>query len=212
MRLIVLILALAVSACATRVNSDVTAFHTMTEAPRGKTFFMTPTAKQEGSLEWRSYANMVAQRLEKNGLVRANSMASADYAVFLRYAIDGGTTSVSSTPITGMTNPGGTSTTVGMVGSTPVYGSTYTPPTYGIVGYSTDETTTYGRAVRIDIVDIKQTAATRKVVSVYEATATSSGSIGNLNTVMPSILDGVFTDWPGVPGTTQRRSVPLREH
>lgn len=62
----------------------------------------------------------------------------------------------------------------------------------------------FGRALKITIFDAEQSLASKKPVVVYEATATSAGSTGNLNVVMPSIVNGVFKDWPGPSGTTTR--------
>jgi hypothetical protein len=208
--LVLVLLALFAAACApTQVQTEVTAFHTLPDAPRGKTFVMVPYKNQDGSLEWQSYSNLVARQLQRNGMVRVQSISEADFAVFMAYAIDGGRTSVSSVPVFGQTGGGTTTTTTGFVGSTPVYGTTYTPPTYGVMGYAPVEDTVYGRAVKIVMVDVKRTTQERGLVTVYEATATSSGSIGNLNVVMPAIVAGTFKDWPGPPGATRRHAVPL---
>jgi len=114
---------------------------------------MIPYKDQDGSLEWQNYANLVSQRLEKYGLVRVQPSQPADYAVFLTYAIDSGRTSVSAAPMYGQTSPATTTTTTGYVGSYPVYGTSYTPATYGITGYAPVSRTTYSRGVRITILD-----------------------------------------------------------
>lgn len=201
--------ALMVCACGTQVQTNVTAFHTLQSQPRGQTFVMIPLKSQEGSLEYQTYAGMVASRLAQKGLVPVQQATGADYAVFMSYAIDEGKTTVSAAPIFGQTGGGTTTTTTGYVGRTPVYGSSYTAPTYGITGYAPVEDTVYGRAVKIIILDAKRTVAEGKNVVVYEVTAASAGSSGNLNVVMPPILDAVFEDWPGKSGTTQRRVKPM---
>jgi len=201
--------ALAVAACGAKVETNVTAFHNLSSAPRGQTFVMIPLKSQEGSLEFQTYAGMVASRLAQKGLVPTQQATGADYAVFIAYAIDEGRTSVSSAPVFGQTGGGTTTTTSGYVGRTPVYGSSYTAPTYGITGYVPVEDTVYGRAVKIVILDAKRTVAEGKNVVVYEATAASTGSSGNLNMVMAPILDAVFEDWPGKSGSTQRRVKPM---
>jgi len=212
MRYIALVLAVLLGACSTtpRVQTEVTAFHTLQEAPTGKTFAMVPIPDQEGSLEWRNYANLVSRRLTNKGLVRVDYASEADLAVFLTYVIDGGRTTVSSVPVYGQTGGGTTTTTTGYVGRTPISGSTYTPPTFGVTGYAPVEDTVYTRRVRVYILDAKRTTANKPAV-VYESTATSVGSIPNLNVVMPYIMDAVFNDWPGQSGTTQRLNLPIRE-
>jgi hypothetical protein len=185
-----------VAACMGGVETTLTPFHTFPDAaaPQGKTFIMLPSASQEGSLQWAQYSNMVAQKLESKGLRRVDNARTADYAVALYYGIDGGRTEVSSYPTYGQTSPGVTST--GYVGSRPV--SIYTPPTYGYTGTSTSSNTVYGRAIRINIM-------------VYEATGKSEGTSGDINAVLPSIIDAMFIDWPGKSGVSQTKQVPLRQ-
>lgn len=204
-------LALMAGGCATQVETNITAFHTLQNGGRGQTFVMIPYEDQEGSLEWRTYAGLVSQQLVAKGLVTVERIADADLAVFMAYAIDRGRTTVSTVPMYGQTGGGTTSTTTGYVGSRPVYASTYTPPTYGVTGYVPVEDTVYGRALKIIIIDAKRSFAEKKPVPVYEATATSTGSSGTLNVVMPSIVNGVFKDWPGPSGVTQKQATPLRE-
>jgi hypothetical protein len=198
-----------VAACMGGVETTLTPFHTFPDAaaPQGKTFIMLPSASQEGSLQWAQYSNMVAQKLESKGLRRVDNARTADYAVALYYGIDGGRTEVSSYPTYGQTSPGVTST--GYVGSRPV--SIYTPPTYGYTGTSTSSNTVYGRAIRINIMDVHQSMAQNKRVLVYEATGKSEGTSGDINAVLPSIIDAMFIDWPGKSGVSQTKQVPLRQ-
>jgi hypothetical protein len=58
---------------------------------------------------------------------------------------------------------------------------------------------------------VKRTIEAKKPVTVYEATATSAGSSGNLNVVMPAMINGTFKDWPGPSGATRRQVTPVRE-
>lgn len=197
------------SACGTYVQTQVTAFHALPPGVAGKKFIMVPYKDQQDSLEWRSYSELVARKLESKGLIRSDQLSGADLAVFMVYAIDGGRKSVSAVPMYGQTGGGTTTTTTGYVGSTPVYGSTYTPPTYGITGYAPVESTVYGRALKITILDAPASFAQKKGVPVYEATATSAGSNGTLNVVMPAIVDGIFKDWPGPSGATRTVTTPI---
>lgn len=197
-------------ACAT-VQTELTPFHTFAETPpQGKTFIILPSKAQDGSLEWATYSNLVAQKLESKGLRRVESARAADYAVSLTYAIDGGRSVTSSTPIMSQTG-GGTTYTTGTVGSSAVSATSYTPPTYGVTGYSTSTDTLYGRAVRITIMDVQKSLAQNKRVLVYEATGKSEGSSGNINVVLPNIIDAMFVDWPGKSGVLQKQSVQFKQ-
>ncbi|MDP1837357.1 MAG: DUF4136 domain-containing protein [Reyranella sp.] len=197
-------------ACA-RVETVVTPFHTFAQSsPQGKTFIIMPSKTQEGSLEWATYSNLVAQKLESKGLRRVQSARAADYAVSLDYAIDSGRPVTSSYVDYGQTSSGGTSYTTGYVGNTPVTASTYTPPTYGVKGTSTRTDTYYGRVVRITIMDVQKSLAENKRVLVYEATGKSDGETGNINVVLPHIIDAMFVDWPGKSGVPQTQSIPFK--
>lgn len=201
--------ALLLSACGSYVETTVTAHHNLPANAAGKRFVMVPYEDQQNSLEWASYSNLVARQLDAKGLVRANRANDADLAVFIAYAIDKGRTSVSAVPMYGQTSSGGTSTTTGYVGRTPVSATTYTPPTYGITGYAPVEDTVYGRALKVVILDVPASVAQNKAVPVYEATATSAGASGTLNVVMPAIVAGAFKDWPGPSGKTRTVQTPL---
>lgn len=212
MRLIALLAALVLGGCAPapHVSTEVTTFHNLVDVPRGKTFVMLPGKDQEGSLEWRTYANLVAGRLERLGLVRTHELTKeTDLAVYVRYAIDSGRTSVSSAPVFGQTGGGTTATTTGYIGRTPISGSTYTAPTFGVTGYVPVESTTFTRGVKITIYDVKRSLDDGKAAAVYEATGISSGATGNLNLIMPYILDGMMEGWPGVPGTTVVKNIKV---
>ncbi len=206
---VVIAVALLLGACGAHVKTTVTAHHKMPASVAGKRFVMVPYENQQNSLEWASYSNLVARQLEAKGLVRVDRATDADLAVFIAYAIDSGRTSVSAVPMYGQTSSGGTSTTTGYVGSRTVYASTYTPPTYGITGYVPVEDTTYGRALKITILDVPASVAQKKPVPVYEAMATSAGASGTLNVVMPAIVAGAFKDWPGPSGTTRTVQTPI---
>lgn len=188
--LALLLLALCLAACQ-RVSADVTTFHKFEQSPKGKSFAMLPYRSQAGSLEWQSYANLVAQQLEKNGLAQVDRGVLADYAVFINYAVDGGHTSSYSTPLVGP---------VSYVTSS----NGRTTPIYGIIGYTPSQVTVYGSTVRVTMYDARATRELKKPVVVFEGIAASTNPTAALNPVMPTIVAGIFTDWPGPSGQTRR--------
>lgn len=196
----IIALALSLSACG---QVSVTTFHTFSENPAGKSFEMVPGEKQQGSLEWKAYASMVASNLEAKGLRQVGSQGNSDYGVFVFYYIDSGTTSVSAMPTYGQTSSGTTTTTTSYVGRMPITQTSYTPPTYGITGYYPVSSTTFGKGLLISIMDVKQSLAERKPVTVYEARVTSTGSTSTLNESVPAMVAAVFKDWPGKSGVTR---------
>lgn len=210
-KLLVVALAILLSACGGNyVETEVRTLQAIQGSVSGKSFMMVPDRKQQGSLEWKHYSDMVAAKLEAAGMRRAAAGPSSDYAVFIKYVQTDGETSVHSTPIVGQTGGGTTATTSGYIGRTPVYGSTYTPPTFGVVGMSTSQTTTYGRALNIEIVDLNQSRSTGKLASIYDATGFSHGASGNLMAVMPYIIEAMFVGWPAPNGSSIKRQVAVK--
>lgn len=116
---------------------------------------------------------------------------------------DDGKTTVSSVPIYGQTG-GETSYSSGTVTSGSKMGSysgtTTTMPTYGMVGAMAVSGTSYKRAVNIDIF---KKDATKPPEKVYELKGVSSGTCGNINSILFNIIDGMFKNYPGENGKTK---------
>jgi len=190
LRLLALLLILWLPACQ-RISADVTTFHKFDESPKGKSFVMVPYRSQVGSLEWQSYSGLVAQQLEKNGLVQVDQGAVADFGVFLNYAVDGGRTTSYSAPIVGpityVTSSNGRTT-----------------PIYGVVGFNAVQTTLYGSTVKVVMYDVRNVREKKLPVIVFEGIGSSANPTAALNPVMPTIVAGIFTDWPGPSGQTRR--------
>ncbi len=205
----IIVIALLLGACGQQGN--VTTFHTINENLAGKSFELVPGEKQQGSLEWETYADLVALKLEEKGLRQVGEQSKADYGVFVFYSIDSGKTSVSAMPIVGQTSAGRTTTTTSYVGGMPVSQTSYTPPTYGTTGYVPISQTTFSKGLIISILDFQKSVAERKPVTVYEARVTSTGSTNTLNEIIPAMVGAVFQDWPGKSGGTRHVEVQLRE-
>lgn len=101
------------------------------------------------ALEWAQYADLVAQQLTGRGYVRVTKPADAKYAVLFSYAIDRGKTTTTAVPVFGQTG-GGVTTFYSGSGS----GFAYTQPTYGEVGSDLITTTTFTRALELEIFDV----------------------------------------------------------
>ena len=150
--------------------------------------------KTNKSLEWQSYRPFFEEQFRKKGFV-ISSVDNADYVAFVTYGIGDPETSthVGSTPIYGSTG-GGFTTHSGTVssyrgGTANYYGSSYTMPTYGIVGTSTYSynVTKYTRTVAINLVE----KGTDK--KVFESKATSTGRCGIIGKVIDEIAEAMFT-------------------
>ncbi len=185
-------------------------FHVLPASPQS--FVIIPDREQGDSLEFKSYANLVRQALQTRGW-REGDMATADVAVFFQYSISQGRQVAFSYPIFGQV-PTGTSTTTGTVstyGNTSnIYATTTRQTTTGIVGSGVGSRTEFDRALRVLMFSLPTYRATQKMERVYEGEIRSTGSTGDLPTVMPALVRGIFDDFPGASGTTRRVNVPFQ--
>jgi len=192
------------------LQGSVSRFHVLSASPQ--TFVVIPERDQGESLEFRSYASLVRQALQARGW-REGTMATADVAVYFQYNISQGRQVAFSYPIFGQV-PTGTSTTTGTVstfGNTSnIYATTTRQTTTGIVGSGAGSRTEFDRALRVLMFSLTTYRATQKMERVYEGEIRSSGSTGDLPTVMPVLVRGLFDDFPGTSGSTRRVNVPFQ--
>jgi hypothetical protein len=198
-------LVLLASACTPQIRTQVTRFHHMPPTGSGETFAVVPIETQGASLEWGQYADLVAQQLTARGYVRLAQPLGASYAVLFSYAIDRGKNTTTAVPVFGQTGGG---VTTFYSGSTS--GVAYTQPTYGEVGSELVTTTTFARALELEIFDVPQTLASSAPAKIFEAKAGSAGSSGTLAAVMPAMIAAVFKDFPGKSGETIAVSAPIQ--
>lgn len=84
-------LLLALGACATPFNANVSRFQAELPAPAGQTFAIVPQdPRNAGGLEFAQYAGIVAAQLQKVGYVPAASAQAADLVVQFDYGVDRG--------------------------------------------------------------------------------------------------------------------------
>ena len=203
---------LVVGGCGTRIQSKVTVFHEMTQKAEGMTYAFIRSKEQQGSLEHKTYEDLVRQHLSKKGL-REVPVTQADLAVFLSYEIDNGREAVSSYPIFGQTGVA-SSQTYGNVyrsygGSSSYSGTTTYQPTYGVVGTGRRSDMVYTRRVQLDMLS-RPLLDQEKVSEVYEGRVVSTGSSSQLNQVMPYLVESLFQEFPGNSGATKTVTLPVQ--
>ena len=76
-------------------------------------------------------------------------------------------------------------------------GTSYTTPTYGVVGAAPFSVTHHDRHLEIEIRD-------QKGKSVFEGRANSTGTVSDIAGVLPQMIDSMFTEFPGESGKTER--------
>jgi hypothetical protein len=200
-----LLMVLMLTGCAGFVQTSSTTFHGQNHASRGS-IVVTPIDKtQQESLEFKSVGDYLTKKLLQSGYTQAATNEKPMFAAFITYGIDSGNTSVSSVPIFGQTG-GGTSFTTGSVNSygrvANFSGTTTTMPTYGVVGARAVSSTEYKRRVNIDI-----WRNDNNPTKVYEMRGLSSGSCGNINSVLFNIIDGMFKNFPGESGRAKGATI-----
>ena len=200
---VALVAAVALAACVSPkyVTSDVTRFHTLPNAPSGQTFVIATTNPEQGqSLAFRKHADDVTAKLTGLGLRPASGgNASADYVVTLNYDVRGPTPDIESRGWGGGFGFG--------------YGFHHGPWGFGGWGepgweHRTDTRQLFLRRVEIDIYR-GSTYDTPKKDRVFEGRASSLGQTGQLEAVMPYILDALFKDFPGRSGESRRVSIEV---
>lgn len=188
------------------VQTSSTVFQGQEHLERGTISVLPLDKSQDGSLEFQTVSNYLLKKLAEAGYVPVQAGSQSTYVAYITYGIDSGKTTMSSVPLFGQTG-GGTSFSSGSVSSgtrTGSYsGTTTTMPTYGVVGAMPVSGTEYKRAVNIDV--FKRTST--NPIKVYEMKAISTGSCGNINSILFSIIDGMFKSFPGENGKTNRVNI-----
>lgn len=205
---------LALSACATPFQANVSRFQAM-PAAQGQTYAIrSDNPRLDGGLEFQNYANLVAQRLNSFGYTRASDEKSANLVVSLDYGVDRGRERVRSVPGSGFGygsfgHYGG----FGYGG----YGGGFGRPYYGfgrrafMYGFydpflfdDYDRTESY--TVYSSQLDMK-IARRGSNERVFEGTAKAMSMDDDLTTLVPNLIEAMFTGFPGNSGETVKITV-----
>jgi hypothetical protein len=202
----VLLLALA-AACAPTFRADVARFQMM-PPPSGQTFAIKPAdPKKEGSIEFRTYAAMVAQQLAAQGYQPANGTAPT-LTVTFDYGVDDGREKIATRP--GAWAPGFGYGWYGYpVGypyhfrGRPAYWGAFYDPFWGS---PFDRPEVYSYTVYDSFVDLRITRA-GSTESVFEGRAEARANSDNLTKLVPNLVTALFKDFPGRSGEKVRVTV-----
>ncbi|QDP20479.1 DUF4136 domain-containing protein [Sphingomonas xanthus] len=204
--------ALGLSACATGFPAKVSRYQAM-PAPQGQSFVVVPyDARDIGGLEFARYADLVAQAMQAQGYARAASVDQATMVVQVGYGVGKGRTEYVRDPF-----PYGRLHDPFWNG---FYGRPYysryrywgprsafyygwnDPFWYSPFGEPVRSYTSYQSELRVDI--------RRKVdnASLFEGKAQARSTTDNLGTLVPNLIEAMFTGFPGRSGETVRITVP----
>ena len=197
--------AVGLSGCATGFPTQVSRYQAM-PAPQGQSFVVVPMdARDIGGLEFSRYASMVARGMQAQGYVPAASIEQATMVVRLGYGVDNGTVVRDYSTF-----------------NDPYYFErSYYRPYYSRWGYYGPRSPFYygwndpfrfGRGVstytvhksHLDL-DIRRKADN---ASLFEGHARARSQTDNLGTLVPNLVEAMFTGFPGRSGETVKITVP----
>ncbi len=196
--------ALGLSACATGLRTEVSRFQAM-PAPQGQSFFIMPmNPADEGGLEFSGYAQQVAQNLQAIGYARAPSLRQATLVVNVGYGVSDPQTEIVSYPSSRFGYGSGYwGHGFGRGWGRGYYWGWNDPFWYGGGFYNDIRTYTY-YVTQLDL-NIR-----RKVdnIALFEGKAMARSRSSALNKTVPSLVDAMFTGFPGTSGETIKITVP----
>ncbi|WP_439569562.1 DUF4136 domain-containing protein [Sphingopyxis sp.] len=209
--------ALALAGCATPFKADVARFQTQLPAPQGQSFVVEAgNPALAGGIEFGQYANLVASELTRYGYRPAARGENADLVVRMDYGVDKGRERVVSSP--GFGDPwyggyrgyygGGFYRPVivtGRGGRRYVYG--YRDPFLwggfgpGWGGTDVSSYTVYTSGLNLQINRAGDGSR------LFEGHAEAQSRDNNLQTIVPNLVEAMFTGFPGNSGERVRITV-----
>ena len=222
--------AAALSGCATGFPAQVSRYQAM-PAPQGQSFVVVPMdARDIGGLEFSRYASMVAQGMQAQGYVPAASINQATMVVRLGYGVDQGRTEYRR-DFSGYGGYGGFGgyggggyggggyggygsggfggyggfgrpyySRWGYYGARSPFYYGWNSPFYGSGG-GIDSYTVYNSYLDVDIRRKLDNAA------LFEGRAKARSRTDNLGTLVPNLVEAMFTGFPGRSGEVVRITV-----
>jgi len=205
-------LALAgLAACASPFRADVSRFESQLPVPSGQTFtVVADDPSMAGGIEFRNYAQLVADHMAAIGYRPVNDPSRADLLVRFDYGVDTGRERVRSTGF-GYRDPFYSS----WYGYRPVVYNTRFGPRVAYLGrpwgwgwddsfFGRDEV--YSYTVYTSGIEMKIDDA-RSGQRLFEGKAQAASTSNRLQYLVPNLVEAMFTGFPGNSGDTVRISV-----
>jgi hypothetical protein len=202
--------AAALSACAQSINTTVSRYQAM-PAPQGQTFFVVPGGgmADNGGLEFQRYAGLVAQQMQARGYTPASSAQDANMIVQFGYGVDRGQVRVVEDPFY--------YDRFGYGGFGP-WGGFYRPRFGwgwgGGYSWGWNDPFWYGGGIdsyveyhsQIDL-HIRAKGTNQPL---FDGRAQARSETNRLDVVVPSLVDAMFSGFPGRSGETVKITIPTR--
>lgn len=208
------IAALGLSACAQQLNTTVSRYQAM-PAPQGQTFVVVPGEGMaaNGGLEFQRYAGIVTQQLQARGYTPATDPKSANMVVQLDYGVDQGQVRYVEDPFY--------RSRLGFGGFYDPFYSPFYYPRFGRFGrgfgynWGWDDPFWYGGGADSYVeyhsqVDLHIRAAGTNQ-PLFDGRAQARSQTNRLDVVVPSLVDAMFTGFPGQNGEVVKITIPTRQ-
>lgn len=197
--------ALGLTACASSITSTVSRYQAM-PAPQGQTFFVVPGGGMatNGGLEFQRYAGLVAQQLQARGYSPASGAQGATMVVQLGYVVDKGQMRYVEDPFY----------------RSHFYDPFYSPffyPRFGFrsaFSYGWNDPFWYGGGVDSYVeyhseleLHIRGAGTNQPL---FDGRAQARSTSNRLDIVLPSLVEAMFTNFPGQNGETVKITIPTR--
>jgi len=159
--------------------------HTLDGTQRGKIYLKASREELDGTLEFRHYAGITAEFLQKNGFRRTKNESDAKYIGLLNY---------------GLSTEGNYSTIYKLDVSNDIGHSINTE----VIEYALYPKKTfiknqgYTRVFELNIFDLKENKDTSHI---YQGKIVSKGKCGEMQEVAPHLIKMMFKKWPGKNGS-----------
>ena len=203
---------IGLSACAEQISTTVSRYQAM-PAPQGQTFYVVPAGGMaaNGGLEFQRYAALVASQLQARGFQPATSPSSANMIVQFGYGIDRGQVRYVEDPFYRSRYAYGGYGGFG-------WGSPFYRPRWGWGGgyyRGWDDPFWYGGGVDSYVeyhvqVDLHIRAAGTNA-PLFDGRAQARSETNRLDIVIPSLVDAMFTGFPGRNGEVVKITIPTRQ-
>ncbi|MEP3421376.1 MAG: DUF4136 domain-containing protein [Erythrobacter sp.] len=193
--------AVGLAACAPSFNADVSRFQAQLPAPQGQTFaVVAEDPALAGGLEFALYADLVAAEMAELGYVESATPENANLLVRFDYDVDNGRERVRSTGIASdpFFGPWGGFRGRGFRRS---YAFGFYDP--WLAGPQVRSYTVYTSGIEMKI---DNTATGERL---FEGQAEAVSRSNRLQSLVPNLVDAIFTDFPGNSGETLR--ITIRE-
>jgi hypothetical protein len=193
--------------CAQSFDARVNRFSMLPPPVQGQTFVVQPVDQRMDGLEFRTYAQLVAQQLERFGYRQAADARSANLVVSLDYFVDNGRERVTTTPGFSGFGPGwgwgwGGWGQWGRWGHFGAFDPFWGPGWGGGFGPDVRSYTVYNSQLRMEI---NRTAGGERL---WEGTARATSRNDDLPWLVPNLIEAIFTGFPGNSGETVRVRIP----